>query len=53
MVFCYLQYLSGHFDTKIGLKNQSASYTAIAQSIGVNASDILFLTDIPAGKQLL
>lgn len=43
-----LQYISGHYDTKIGLKNQQTSYAAIAQEIGIQADRILFLTDIPA-----
>ncbi len=37
---------SGFFDTRIGVKREPASYTAIAQTIGVLAPDILFLSDI-------
>jgi enolase-phosphatase E1 len=44
------QYFSGHFDTKIGLKIESASYQEISKSIGVAPDKILFLTDLPAGK---
>ncbi|XP_046463986.1 enolase-phosphatase E1-like [Daphnia pulex] len=43
-----LQYFSGHFDTKIGLKIESASYQEISKSIGVAPDKILFLTDLPA-----
>lgn len=35
-----------YFDTKMGPKNSETSYTNIANDIGVNCSDILFLTDI-------
>jgi enolase-phosphatase E1 len=38
---------SGYFDTRSGGKRDSASYTRIADSIGLPASDILFLSDIP------
>jgi len=43
-----LEYLSGHFDTKVGLKGQSSSYSQIAKTIGIEPEAILFLTDIPA-----
>ncbi|XP_046644194.1 enolase-phosphatase E1-like [Daphnia pulicaria] len=43
-----LQYFSGHFDTKIGVKIESASYQEISKSIGVAPDKILFLTDLPA-----
>ncbi|EFX62405.1 hypothetical protein DAPPUDRAFT_68011, partial [Daphnia pulex] len=43
-----LQYFSGHFDTKIGLKIESASYQEISKSIAVAPDKILFLTDLPA-----
>lgn len=36
---------SGYFDTTIGPKTASASYTAIAAAIGMIADDILFLSD--------
>jgi len=42
------EYFSGHFDTKVGLKVHSSSYTEIAAQIGIQPRDILFLTDIPA-----
>jgi enolase-phosphatase E1 len=37
---------SGYFDTTTGPKREAASYTAIAQAIGQDASGILFLSDI-------
>jgi len=43
-----LEYFSGHFDTKVGLKVQPSSYTAIASTTGIDPQEILFLTDIPA-----
>lgn len=42
--------LSGHFDTKIGLKQDAGSYVAIVKEIGVVANEVLFLTDVVAGK---
>ena len=41
--------ISGHFDTKIGMKIHSTSYAKIAKEIGIRPKEILFLTDIPAG----
>jgi len=40
-------HLSGYYDTKVGLKVKAASYTAIAEALGVGAtpSRILFATD--------
>jgi len=37
---------SGFFDTRIGPKRAAASYTAIAQGLGLPADEILFLSDI-------
>jgi enolase-phosphatase E1 len=37
---------SGNFDTKVGMKQEPASYANIAQQLGVPAERILFLTDI-------
>ena len=37
---------SGYFDTKTGHKREEASYRAIAESVGLPAQDILFLSDI-------
>ena len=45
-----LQYLSGHFDTHIGSKREHSSYLKIADELSVDPQDVLFLTDIPAGK---
>lgn len=41
-----LQLLDGHFDTTTGLKVEAASYTKIANKIGVKPDKILFLTDV-------
>ncbi|KAI9317235.1 2,3-diketo-5-methylthio-1-phosphopentane phosphatase [Dichotomocladium elegans] len=38
-------YFSGYFDTAVGLKIESASYTKIAQEIGQEPSSILFVSD--------
>uniref|UniRef100_A0A914BWZ0 Enolase-phosphatase E1 n=1 Tax=Acrobeloides nanus TaxID=290746 RepID=A0A914BWZ0_9BILA len=38
--------LSGYFDTNIGPKVESSSYTKIASEIGKPAGEILFLTDV-------
>jgi len=37
---------SGYFDTRVGAKQECASYTAIAEQIGLPAETILFLSDI-------
>lgn len=37
---------SGWFDTRVGHKRETASYRAIAETIGLPANDILFLSDI-------
>ena len=42
-----LDWLSGHFDTKIGNKKESQSYEKIAQEIGLKPEEILFLSDNP------
>lgn len=41
--------LSGHYDTEIGHKQQSDSYVAIVNDLGLNANEVLFLTDVVAG----
>lgn len=41
-----LKLIDGHFDTAVGAKQESASYTTIAEKIGCKAEEILFLTDI-------
>lgn len=38
--------ISGYFDTRIGAKQQSASYAAIAQQIAVAPEDVLFFSDV-------
>ncbi|RCN30132.1 2,3-diketo-5-methylthio-1-phosphopentane phosphatase [Ancylostoma caninum] len=40
--------LSGYFDTNVGLKGDSNSYTKICEQINVKPSDVLFLTDVEA-----
>lgn len=40
-----LPLLRGHFDTTIGAKGDPASYTAIAEAIGVPAARMVFSTD--------
>jgi enolase-phosphatase E1 len=47
-----LPYLSGHFDTTIGLKVEEQSYTRILSEItkahsGLQAGQVLFVTDNP------
>lgn len=37
---------SGYFDTRVGAKQECASYNAIAEQIGLPAEAILFLSDI-------
>lgn len=44
-----LSKLSGHFDTKVGPKQEANSYRAIVREIGVTANEVLFLTDVIAG----
>lgn len=39
-------FLDGHFDTQIGGKRDSSSYSSIAASVGLPANKILFATDI-------
>ena len=38
--------LSGHFDTEVGGKREVQSYARIAQAIGREPSDIVFLSDV-------
>lgn len=44
-----LPHLSAHFDTHVGHKQQTESYTNIAQSLEVDPQHVLFLTDVPGG----
>lgn len=39
---------TGYFDTRIGAKMESESYSSIAREIGVDSGEILFLSDIEA-----
>lgn len=41
-------YFSHNFDTRIGHKREVASYQNIAQEIGINPSQVLFLSDVVA-----
>ncbi|XP_071962482.1 enolase-phosphatase E1-like [Antedon mediterranea] len=41
-----LEFISGHFDTKIGAKVEVDSYCKIAKEIGCKNKEILFLTDV-------
>lgn len=41
-----LPLFSGHFDTRIGHKRESASYRAIVEAVGLPADEILFLSDV-------
>ncbi len=41
-----LPLFAGHFDTAIGSKREAGAYRAIAESIGLPAADILFLSDV-------
>lgn len=49
----FLQYISGHFDTKIGSKVDSSSYTAILKELNTTPENVLFLTDVLKGKVLV
>jgi len=42
-----LKYISGHFDTNIGHKQETQSYKNIASELTVSPENILFLSDIP------
>jgi enolase-phosphatase E1 len=39
-------YLDGYFDTTIGPKKEAESYTRIARSLSLAASDVLFVSDV-------
>jgi len=41
-------YLDAHFDTVVGAKRETASYTRIAESLSTSPSTILFVSDIAA-----
>lgn len=40
-------YLSGYFDTNVGLKQKAASYQNILDAIKLKGENVLFLSDIP------
>ncbi|XP_017467685.1 PREDICTED: enolase-phosphatase E1 [Rhagoletis zephyria] len=41
-----LTYISGHYDTAIGHKQEKESYVNIASDLALSSKDILFLTDV-------
>lgn len=43
------QYISGHFDTTVGAKIESESYSKIADAVDMKPSRILFITDVVKG----
>lgn len=43
------QYISGHFDTEVGSKQEADSYKNILKKIDHEAKDVLFLTDVVKG----
>lgn len=53
MLLIKSQYLSGYFDTNIGLKSEVASYEKIAKEIDQPVESVLFLTDNPKGQYVL
>lgn len=48
-----LVHIDGHFDTVVGAKQDADSYKAIAEKIGCKPDEILFLTDIEKGNEIL
>jgi enolase-phosphatase E1 len=45
-----LPFIEAHFDTAVGPKSESASYTKIAAALGAaSPADITFCTDMPGG----
>ncbi|RVE47491.1 hypothetical protein evm_007902 [Chilo suppressalis] len=47
-----LPHIDGHFDTAVGAKQEAVSYVKIAEKIGCQPAEILFLTDILKGKSI-
>lgn len=41
------EFLSGHFDTNVGHKQEAQSYKNIAEELKLSPTEIIFLTDIP------
>ena len=48
----FIQYISGNFDTTIGLKQEPQSYEKILCSLGKSSDQVLFLTDMIRGVVL-
>ncbi|HEX8845056.1 MAG TPA: acireductone synthase [Pyrinomonadaceae bacterium] len=42
------EYISGYFDTNVGVKTSAESYRAIAAAVGLPASEVLFVSDTVA-----
>jgi len=42
------KYIEAYFDTTTGPKREAASYTAIAETLGIDAAGILFVSDVEA-----
>jgi len=42
-----LEFIAGNFDASVGPKTEKDSYAAIVGEIGVAASEVLFVTDLP------
>lgn len=51
--FFFFQLFDGHFDTNIGAKVESKSYENIAERIGCQPEEIMFLTDVSRGGRSL
>ena len=49
-IIFFQQYISGHFDTKVGAKTEPKSYKAISEMIHTKPSRILFVTDVTKGE---
>jgi enolase-phosphatase E1 len=45
-----LKFISGHFDTKIGAKQDADSYISIVKELSTTADDVVFLTDVVNGE---
>jgi enolase-phosphatase E1 len=42
------RHIHAHFDTNVGSKREASSYTRIARELGLQAAEVLFLSDTPA-----
>lgn len=45
-----LKFISGHYDTTLGPKNEADSYKKIMTELNLKEDEILFLTDILKGE---